>query len=180
LLGTADPLGRAPGEPLCPRRFSTSALERLRRDVGSLAWAAQYSGVPRAAEGNRFKRAWFLLAETAPVQARRVRCWDKAGSAGRGCYSVGVLIARTEDGLIHVEDVVRGQWSAHERNQVMLSTAQLDAGRDGNSVHIFVEQEPGSGGLESAQTTVRLLAGYPVRAETVTGNKEVRAEPFAA
>jgi predicted phage terminase large subunit-like protein len=47
-------------------------------------------------------------------------------------------------------------------------------------VQIVVEQEPGSGGLESAQATVRMLAGYPVFAEKVTGSKETRAEPLAA
>src|SRR5262249_15027559 len=61
--GQPDPLGRKPGEPLCPGRFSTEALAQLRRDVGSMAWASQYQGVPRAAEGNRFKRAWFPVVD---------------------------------------------------------------------------------------------------------------------
>src|SRR5262249_28937742 len=58
-VGEADPLGRAPGEPLCPRRLSQAALEQLRRDVGSLGWAAQYLGVPRAPEGGILKRQHF-------------------------------------------------------------------------------------------------------------------------
>jgi predicted phage terminase large subunit-like protein len=48
------------------------------------------------------------------------------------------------------------------------------------TVTIWTEQEPGSGGLESAQITVRSMAGYDVRAERVTGDKEARARPFAA
>jgi predicted phage terminase large subunit-like protein len=43
-----------------------------------------------------------------------------------------------------------------------------------------VEQEPGSAGKESAENTIRNLAGYRVFADRVTGSKEVRAEPFAA
>ena len=43
-----------------------------------------------------------------------------------------------------------------------------------------MEQEPGSGGKESAEATIRNLAGYKVFADKVTGSKEVRAEPFAA
>ena len=45
---------------------------------------------------------------------------------------------------------------------------------------IVVEQEPGSGGKESAEATIRHLRGFRVRTDRVTGSKEVRAEPFAA
>jgi len=43
-----------------------------------------------------------------------------------------------------------------------------------------VEQEPGSGGKESAEATIRMLAGYRAYADKVTGDKVVRAEPFAS
>ena len=45
---------------------------------------------------------------------------------------------------------------------------------------IIVEQEPGSAGKESAENTIRSLAGFRVYADRVTGSKQVRAEPFAA
>ena len=44
----------------------------------------------------------------------------------------------------------------------------------------WIEQEPGSGGKESAENTIRNSAGYPVYADKVTGSKEMRAEPCAA
>jgi hypothetical protein len=34
--------------------------------------------------------------------------------------------------------------------------------------------------LESAEATIRMLAGWKVRADRVTGDKEHRAEPYAA
>jgi phage terminase large subunit-like protein len=46
-------------------------------------------------------------------------------------------------------------------------------------VKIWVEQEPGSGGKESAENTITRLAGFVVHADRVTGDKEARAEPFA-
>jgi predicted phage terminase large subunit-like protein len=55
-------------------------------------------------------------------------------------------------------------------------TAELD----GPNVIQWVEQEPGSGGKESAENTIRSLAGLPIFRETVTGAKEVRAEPYSA
>jgi predicted phage terminase large subunit-like protein len=89
---------------------------------------------------------------------------------------VGVKIARDREGVFYVEDVVRGQWSALARERIMRQTAEMDGG----DVVVGVEQEPGSGGLESAQNSVRNLAGFSVYAEKVTGEKQVRAMPFAA
>jgi predicted phage terminase large subunit-like protein len=179
-IGHADPLGRQPGEPLCPARFSLDALEALRRDVGSLAWAGQYQGVPRQPEGNRFKRSWFVVVDAAPYRAVRTRYWDKAATEGQGDFTAGVLMARGSDGVFYIEDVQRGQWSPAQRDAVMLATARRDALRYSNSVQIVVEQEPGSGGRESAMSSIKLLVGHPVKAHKVTGSKEVRAEPFAS
>jgi predicted phage terminase large subunit-like protein len=44
----------------------------------------------------------------------------------------------------------------------------------------YVEQEPGSGGKESADATIANLAGFAVYADRPTGSKDVRLEPFAA
>jgi len=45
------------------------------------------------------------------------RYWDKAGTAGGGAYSSGVLMARMRDGTFTVVDVRRGQWSALDRHK---------------------------------------------------------------
>jgi predicted phage terminase large subunit-like protein len=82
---------------------------------------------------------------------------------------------KLRDGRHLVSDVVKGQWAAGEREKIIRNTAELD----GTGVHVWVEQEPGSGGKESAENTIRNLAGYHVKADKVTGNKEVRAEPYA-
>lgn len=177
-LGQPDPLNRQPGEPLTPQRFSLQSLLELKTDVGSLGWAAEYQGTPRRPDGNRFKRAWFQIVEAAPRQARRVRYWDKAGTEDGGAFTVGVLMALSGDGIFYVEDVVRGQWSVHERERVIKQTAEVDSYR--GFVEIWEEQEPGSGGKDSAMLTVQNLAGYAVYRDRVTGSKEVRAEPFAA
>lgn len=179
--GDPDPLARAPGAALCPQRFSRAALGEIQADVGTMAWAAEYEGVPRAPEGNRFKRAWFPIVDAAPVEARRVRYWDKAGTAGGGAYTAGVLMAHAE-GLYYIEDMIRGQWSAHQREQVIRQTAELDGQRYGGpgAVQIWIEQEPGSGGKESAEATIRNLAGFAIQADRPTGNKDVRLEPLAA
>jgi len=75
-----------------------------------------------------------------------------------------------------IEDVVRGQWGSHNRQQIMLQTAQ----RDGQGVQIYIEQEPGSSGKDSVTAEITLLRGYSVHADRPTGDKDVRMEPFAA
>src|SRR5262249_34289295 len=45
---------------------------------------------------------------------------------------------------------------------------------------IWVEQEPGSSGIDSFQYLAKKLAGFKVRPDRVTGPKEVRAEPWAS
>jgi predicted phage terminase large subunit-like protein len=179
--GQPDPLGRQAGEALCPRRYSIEALRELQKDVGSMAWMSEYQGVPRAPEGNTFKREWFSIVGIAPHVARRVRYWDKAGTAGGGAYTAGVLMALGPDGTVYVEDVVRGQWSAGTREKTILETARQDALKYGgnSAVRIWVEQEPGSGGKDSAEATLTMLAGFSARKEPASGEKPVRAEPFA-
>ena len=91
--GIPDPLGREPGQPLCPSRYSKPALLALQTDVGSLGWTAEYQGVPRNAEGNRFKRPWFPIVDAIPATIKkRVRYWDKAATENGGCYTAGVLM----------------------------------------------------------------------------------------
>ena len=131
-------------------------------------------------QGDCFKREWFgsALPERPAFLTHWVRYWDKAATEGGGDWSAGVLMGRA-GALFYVLDVVRGQWSWAARNSVMLQKAQEDAQRCPRYT-IWTEQEPGSGGKESAQRTVTELAGYDVHAETVTGSKRVRANPFSA
>jgi len=180
-IGEKDPLDRQPGEALCPRRFSIEALYQLRTAVGSAAWAAEYQGVPRPLEGNRFKRSWFKIVDVLPVSGKHIRYWDKAATeGGRGARTAGVLMCMGVDGFWYIEDCISGRWSIGERDRIMKAVAERDATKYGNTVRIWHEQEPGSGGKESAAATTGMLAGYPVYSEPVTGSKDVRLEPFAA
>ena len=128
------------------------------------------------AAGLIFNRGWFEIVQASPVNAARVRYWDKASTEGGGDYSAGVKIARSEEGIYYVEHVVRGQWSSMNRRNVMKQTAQSD----GSSCAQWTEQEPGSGGKESAEITVRDLEGYSVHIDKVTGDKVSRARGLSA
>lgn len=47
-------------------------------------------------------------------------------------------------------------------------------------VRIRMSQDPGQAGKEQAQSYVKMLAGFSVSVVKESGNKEARAEPFAA
>lgn len=175
-----DPLGRAPGEALCPERYDLDALARIKTVLGSSSYWALYQQAPQPAEGGMFKSAWLRrVTDEVPEQFERlVRYWDKAASDGDGDYTVGALLGR-RNGDFYVLDVTRGQWSTFQRESVIKETAERDATQYGN-VAIWIEQEPGSGGVDSAQATIRNLAGFSVRAERPSGDKATRAEPLAA
>ena len=143
--------------------------------------------------GILFRREWFMLVDQAPRDARRVRYWDRAATPGSGKYSAGVLMARDDRGLTYVEDVVRGQWSYHDRNEIMMQTAERDRRKYGGEVLIYTEQEGGSSGKEVGQQMVSMLAGHPIMMDIVGGKKSrkidgvelpgeakvIRALPFA-
>jgi len=134
-------------------------------------WKIQVEG------GNIFNRVWFKIVNVAPNEKRMmIRYWDKAATESGGAETAGVLMSKTNDNRFFVEDVVHGQWSTYEREKIIKQTAEMD----GKDVEIYMEQEPGSGGKDSAEFTIRQLSGYRARAQRATGSKVDRAMPFAS
>ncbi len=153
--------------------------EVLRSQYTSTFAAQELGGEFLDPAGTLFDSAWFRLVEESPRDGTRVRYWDKAGTEDGGDYTAGVLMCRDANRNYWVEDVVRGQWSSLTREQMILDTAKLDRQRHG-VVTTWVEQEPGSGGKDSAEATVKNLSGFIVKLDKVSGSKEDRAMPFAA
>lgn len=180
--------GRAAGRPFIPARLTDNphldqAAYRAALSVLDHVTRAQLEAGnwDVALTGDLFYPDRMPRLATPPAQVLgRVRYWDKAGTEGGGAYSCGLRMSRTRRGLYPaeywIEDVVRGQWSSARRDAVIRTTA---AG-DGALVRIGVEQEPGSGGKQSADITISDLAGYSVYAERPTGDKVTRARPLAA
>lgn len=178
ILDRPDPLGRAPGEPLWPARFDLADLE-AQRSLSAFWFDAMYQCRPRSRGGGMFRDDWFagkiIPAAAVPADAIRCRFWDRAGTHGGGDYTAGPRLAMDGDNRVYVEDVVRGQWSEHGRNRVILDAAR----GDGPDCEVASEQEPGSSGKDQAEAFVRMMAGYRVTCRPSTGSKEVRARPFA-
>ena len=188
-LGKPDPR-QEEGELLWPERYNAAAVDVLKKKMNSrYAVAGQLQQRPVPREGGEFNIDDFVLVRTFDRSSiiRSIRYWDKAGTEGGGKRTAGVLMhklkeeIRTEDGdLVDteesylIEDVVKGHWGAPKRERRISNTAKLD----GKKVTIWIEQEPGSGGKESAEATVKRNAGYTVKVDKVTGAKETRCEPY--
>lgn len=168
--------------------------DTIRARYSSTLAAQELGGEFVELEGLLFRREWFVFVDQAPRRAARVRYWDRAATPGSGCYTAGVLMARGDDGLFYVEDAIKGQWSAGERDQIIEETARKDARRYNNEVMIYAEQEGGSAGKEISEQFIRRMAGFPVYRDIVSGKrarvvdkmqlpgeaKINRAMPFAA
>ena len=172
-----DPRKEA-GELLWPDRLDKDVLKDYEKRLGAYGYAGQMQQTPIPKSGGLFDVSRFQYADKMPPASeikKSIRYWDKAGTEGGGAYTAGVLIHLLKTGQFLIADVVRGQWSAHNRERHIKSTAE----RDGTGVAIWIEQEGGSGGKESAQATIKNLAGFKIKADRVTGAKEVRAEPYS-
>lgn len=104
-----DPLGRKPGEALCPQRYDEAALERTKRKLGSYSFAALYQQSPAPAEGGRFKRAWFKnIVDKAPENLRWKRGYDLAVSTKTSAdYTASFRCAKDASGNLYIADGFR-------------------------------------------------------------------------
>ena len=159
-----------------PIRLSRRILTAAKVDLGQYAYAGQYEQNPIPAGGGMFQTDKINVVNVAPNKVRKtVRYWDKAGTAGKGDYTVGFKMGLMAEGGFLIMDIVRGRWGTAERERRIQQTAKMD----GDKTRIIIEQEPGSGGKESAENTIRHLAGFRARADRPTGDKVFRADPFS-
>lgn len=166
---------------LDPNRMSASVLLELESDLGQYGYSGQVKQRPAPPEGGMFKTTKIdLVQHPLPHNIQKVvRYWDKAATdkkenPGSAC-TAGVKVAKLTNGKYCVLDVVKGQWATDEREDVLAQTARLD----GPNVEIWIEQEPGSGGKDSARSTIKNLSGFRVFAEPPVGDKVTRADPLS-
>jgi predicted phage terminase large subunit-like protein len=76
-----DPLGRKPGEALCPERYDVPALNRIREVEGSYGFSGLFQQRPAPAEGGIFKRIWWRFWEPADRNFGPVRVKNADGEA---------------------------------------------------------------------------------------------------
>jgi len=172
-----DPIGREVGEALWPERYPVSELEAIRESLGSYWWQALYQQRPTPRGGGMIPAERITVVDRLPQTIRSVRFWDLAGTEGGGDWTAGVRMGLLPNGAVVVEDVCHVQKGPNDTRELVRQTAQLD----GHEVAVYMEQEPGQSGKDQIASYRRdVLAGYSLRGIRATGDKVLRADPFAA
>jgi predicted phage terminase large subunit-like protein len=182
-IAVEDEEFRKKGEALFPELKPLDFLEQQKSLMTIGGWESVYQQNPMIVGGGIFPIEKFSTVNMIERNKiiHSVRYIDKAGTeGGEGAFTAMVLMHRMVDDTFLIEHVARGRWSALEREQKIKMWAERDREKISGLYEVYVEQEPGSGGKESAENTIRNLAGFSVYADKVTGSKEVRAEPYAA
>jgi len=178
LLKPAELAGKYVNDLLDPIRLPWKVLEDLEADLGQYGYAGQIGQNPTPPGGGMFKVDNFEIVDELPSShhtIKTIRYWDKAATMDAGAFSVGVKMSQLSNGRWIISDVRRGRWNAEKREAIMQQTAL----QDGGNTIIWLEQEPGSSGKESAQSSIIGLAGFSVHAERPTGEKAVRADSYS-
>lgn len=160
------------GDLLHPARLGMPELDRLKRDLGSLTFSAQYQQSPAPADGNLVKRAWFRYYDLAQFDRRSmtiVQSWDTALKGDPSCdYSVGSTWAK-DDTKYYLLDLVRIRASYPDLVKVVRQSI------DEHNPDIVLIEDAGSGSSLIADLDSQAIATTPVKARIDKEARLIRA-----
>ncbi|MER9592243.1 phage terminase large subunit [Mesorhizobium australicum] len=159
---------------LHPARLGHVELERLKRDLGSLTFSAQYQQSPAPPDGNMVKRVWFRDYDPHQFDRRSmtiVQSWDTALKGDPSSdYSVGTTWAK-DDNNYYLLDLVRVR-AAYPDLIKAVKNSLLE-----HSPDIIPIEDAGSGSSLIADLESQDISTTPVKART---DKESRLSRVAA
>jgi predicted phage terminase large subunit-like protein len=137
-IGSGVTYRRKKGEALHSARESLAVLEMIKREMGSIAFSAQYQQRPIPLEGNLVKREWIKWYTSLPIRghgAEIVQSWDVASTtADTADWSVcttWLMVKRT----YYLLDVWRGRLEFPDIKRKVISLA-----REYSPNRILIEQ----------------------------------------
>ena len=139
----------------------------------------------KAAKGLYFPRSALpeLLNEVPNDVTRWVRGWDLAATdtdeGGDPAFTASVLLGKRRNGRYVVADATNNRLKAEKVRAMVKQCAVSDKAKY-KRVRIRLSQDPGQAGKEQAESYIKMLAGFNVVAVKESGDKQSRAEPFAA
>lgn len=135
--------------------------------------------------GLLFKRSQVRMVNLEPQDLLYVcRAWDIAATEKKEKsedpdYTSGVLMGRRKNGMFVVLDVINQRIKAGDVEKLMYNTAVADRAKYGRTYTVRLPVDPGAAGKIVADSYVKMLVGFSVVAERVTGSKISRATPLA-
>ena len=130
--------------------------------------------------GLYFRKEYFELVEAVPASTNIVRYWDRAATKKTANndpdYTVGIKMQKDSNNILYITDMVRVQESPLNVQNIIKNTAI----RDGITVRIGIEEDPGQAGVSEADHLSRTLQGFSVKRNRVMQDKVTRASPCSA
>lgn len=164
-------------------------LEVVESDIAHLkvhGESSQYQQRPTPRGGQFFNSELFKIVEPSTIDMnnmRLMRYWDKAGSDGKGDWTVGTLMARTKTRpfQFYIVDMHRVQLSYFDRMAEMKRIAKQDMenyvlSKSNCDYTIGIEREGGSSGKDVSLIEKEELIGYDVWIDYKKVSKETRAK----
>jgi predicted phage terminase large subunit-like protein len=143
-LGDGRTYDRQQGELLHPEHEPAQVLAELKREMGPIAFSAQYQQSPIPPGGTIIKRKWLATYDKIDRRPsdRIIMSWDIALSeAETGGYSAGVVLLRRNE-IYYVLEVVRGRFPFDTLKRKVIEVKQrYDAST------VLIEDSPISHGL---------------------------------
>ncbi len=154
-LGHGKTHRRRAGAALHPQRESLAALDKIKKEIGSLLFSAQYQQRPVPVEGNLIRRAWLRHFVPADLPApsyptKIVQSWDIAMVTGdQNDYSVCTTWRADKDD-VYLLDVFRGRLEYPDLRRKVIALAQ-----DRRPATILIEDAgPGMNLLQDLQRSM--------------------------
>jgi hypothetical protein len=161
-LGGSRTMHRRSGDILHPEREGIKALERIKAEIGSLMFSAQYQQRPVPLEGSLIRRDWIRWYETAPsrgIGVQVVQSWDVASTTAEtrdwSVCTTWLIIKRS----YYLLDVWRGRLEFPQLRRKLIALA-----RDHRPNRILVEKAgPGLHLISGAQDKSRAGRAFTYR-----------------
>jgi predicted phage terminase large subunit-like protein len=168
---------RQEGDALWPAKYPLAELTRRKAGLGAYDFAALYQQRPAPSGGGLFQEAWFAnnFVDVVPVNARRARGWDTAGTENDGDWTCGVKVAEA-NGIFYIEDVQRQQVGPSKVDSLIRTTTETD----GKLCAQREEKEGGSAGVAVIAARTKTLVGFNYAGVQISGSKVTRSKPFRA
>ena len=165
---------RRTGDYLHPERLGQVELDRLKQDLGSLTFSAQYQQSPAPPDGNMVKRVWFRNFDPQHLDIRNmtiVQSWDTAVKRDPcNDYSVGSTWAKDGD-QYYLIDLIRIRAAYPDLIKIVRSAI------DKFDPAIVLIEDAGSGSNLIADLDSQDISTTPVKARI---DKESRLSRVAA
>ena len=144
-LGDGRTYDRQKGELLHPEHEPAHVLAELKREMGPIAFSAQYQQSPIPPGGTIIKRKWLTPYDDVERQPgdRIIMSWDIALSeAETGDYSACVVLLRRKE-VFYILEVVRGRFPFDALKRKVMEVKK----RYGSPSTLLIEDSPISRGL---------------------------------